>query len=364
MAEIVQSDRANGNPGASISVIIACRNEAASIRSIIQSALDQAGCEPEVVVADGMSTDGTRDTLEEIARFEPRIHVLDNPACMTPAGLNRAIGAAQGDVIVRMDAHTEYSRDYVSTCLSALQRTGADNVGGPARTKADTFLQKAIAAAYHSPFSVGGARFHDANYSGWVDTVTYGCWRREAFTRFGLFDEELVRNQDDEHNLRIVRGGGRIWQSSAIKSWYKPRASLKALFTQYMQYGYWKVRVIQKHQLPASWRHLVPGGFVLTLASLLVLCAFCFVLSALLPSLFQLSALSFIAFFLLAGVYAFADGVASVLTAAKAGWRLFPVLLLVFPCYHLSYGWGFLRGVWDFWIRRKKPDLRFLMLTR
>lgn len=213
-----------------------------------------------------------------------RLRLISNPGRITPTGLNAAIRGAQGDIIIRMDAHTEYAADYVRQCVEVLETTGADNVGGPAQTKAETYMEKVVAAAYHSPFSVGGARFHNVNYEGWVDTVTYGCWRRETFERFGYFDEELVRNQDDEHNLRILRGGGKIYQSPKIQSWYRPRGSLTALFKQYMQYGYWKVRVIQKHKLPASWRHLVPGAFVLSLGLLFLLAAFSFLLSPIAPS--------------------------------------------------------------------------------
>ena len=203
---------------------------------------------------------------------------------------------------------------------------------------------KAVAAAYHSPFSVGGARFHDVNYEGWVDTVTYGCWRRKAFEKFGYFDEELVRNQDDEHNLRIIRGGGKIYQSPKIRSWYRPRGSLTALFKQYMQYGYWKVRVIQKHKLPASWRHLVPGGFVFTLILLCLLTLFGLVLSLLdattdhgllTTDLLRLPGGLLVGLLALYGLSAVC---ASVLTAAKSEWKLLPILPAVFACYHFGYG--------------------------
>ena len=103
------------------------------------------------------------------------------------------------------------------------------------------------------------------NYSGRVDTVYLGCWPREVFDRIGMFDEELVRNQDDEFNLRLVRSGGKIWQSTRIKSWYHPRETLRQLFSQYVQYGYWKARVMQKHKLPASLRHVIPACFILEL---------------------------------------------------------------------------------------------------
>src|SRR5262249_47183273 len=152
--------------------------------------------------------------------------------------------------------------------------TGADNVGGAMRTRASGFVQEAISLAFHSPFSVGGARFHNVEYQGYVDTVPYGCWRKSKLLDLGLFDEELVRNQDDELNLKIIRRGGKIWQSSLIQSWYQPRTSLWALFCQQAQYGYWKVRVIQKHKLPASWRHVVPAASLASLISLSVLAPF------------------------------------------------------------------------------------------
>ena len=253
-----------------ISIVLACRNEEKHIAGCVRSILGQARVpdEMELIVADGMSDDRTREVLSEIAATDPRVRVVDNPGRIAATGLNAAIRAARGQIILRMDAHTEYAPDYVRRCVEVLEETGADNVGGPARTRATTYMQGAIAAAYNSPYSVGGARFHDVDYEGWLDTVTYGCWRREIFDRIGLFDEELVRNQDDEFNLRTVRAGGRIWQSPSIRSWYSPRGSLRALFAQYRQYGYWKVRVIQKHRLPASIRHLVPGAFVLALGGL------------------------------------------------------------------------------------------------
>src|SRR5205823_12095039 len=142
-------------------------------------------------------------------------------------------------------------------CVQLLSETAADNVGGPWIAKGEGRIGKAIAAAFQSSFANGCARGHDPNHSGLVDTVYLGCWRREIFDRIGFFDEELVRNQDDEFNLRLSRAGGLIWQSPRIKSWYHPRASLRSLWRQYAQYGYWKVRVIQKHGLPASMRHVV-----------------------------------------------------------------------------------------------------------
>lgn len=249
-----------------------------------------------------------------------------------------------------MDVHTRYARDYICACLTVLLHTGADNVGGPARTEARGYIQSAICAAYHSPFSVGGARFHNSQYEGYVDTVTYGCWPRTVFDHIGFFDEELVRNQDDEFNLRLTRAGGKIWQSPRIRSWYRPRPSLQALFRQYMQYGYWKVRVIQKHRIPASWRHLAPGGFVFAFLILSIASTW--------------SPLATWGWTILAGTYAICNVAASFLTALRHGWKLLPMLPLVFACYHFSYGFGFLRGVVDFIVLRRKPSVHFTRLTR
>jgi hypothetical protein len=216
--------------------------------------------------------------------------------------------------------------------------------------EAYSYLQRAIASAHHSPFSVGGARWHDPGYEGPADTVFGGVYRKEVFDRIGLFDEELVRNQDDELNLRLTRSGGIIWQSPRIRSWYHPRKSLGALFRQYLQYGYWKIRVIRKHRLPASIRHVIPGFFLFSLIALTVAS---FAWS---PALWLL--------FALGGAYLGFIGVGAALTAAKSGWSLFPALFPVFACYHFGYGLGFLKGIVDFLLFRREPSKRMVLITR
>jgi len=276
--------------------------------------------------------------------------MVDNPDRIVSTGLNAAIHAAQGRVIIRMDAHTTYAPDYVCRCLEVLSETGADNVGGAWVARGEGLVGEAIAAAFPSPFASGGATGHDPSYEGPVDLVYLGCWRREICDRIGLFDEELVRNQDDEFNFRLKLAGGKIWQSPRIKSWYRPRASLGALFKQYMQYGFWKVRVIQKHKIPASPRHLAPGAFVFLMLVLpLVSVYWRFALKIWLG---------------LAGVYAACMLAASCLTAGGHGWRLFPVLPLVFACYHFGYGLGFLHGLWELVILRRRPNRIYTDLTR
>jgi succinoglycan biosynthesis protein ExoA len=321
--------------------VIPCRNEAGPIAAVLDSVLaqDLDGFDWEILVADGMSDDGTREILARYAAVEPRLCVIDNPARAVPAGLNAAIRAARGDIVLRMDAHTAYAPDYVRRSVEALHRTGAENVGGPARTRATGYWGRAIAAAYHSPVACGGARFHDTDYEGWADTVPYGCWWKSTLLRLGLFDESLIRNQDDELNLRIVRSGGRIWQSPDIVSWYQPRTSLGNLFRQYFQYGFWKVAVIRKHRIPASWRHLVPVAFVL--------------MNLVLPLAGLWSPLALGAWAAMWVVYLAVCLAAALHAATRCGWLLLPALPPVFATYHLSYGTGFLAGL----LRISPPSL-------
>lgn len=342
------------SPNASplVSIVLPCRNEQGYIQACLQSALAQNPPEGglEIIVADGMSTDGTRETLQQMAKQHPQIRILDNPGRIVSTGLNAAIRAARGEIIVRMDAHTVYAPDYVQQCLAVLQETGADNVGGPMQTTAETFMERAIRAVFHSAFAVGGARSHQAGYEGYADTVIYGCWKKSVFERVGYFDEELVRNQDDEHNLRLTRTGGKIYQSTRIRSWYHVRGSLTALFRQYMQYGYWKALVIRKHRAPASIRHLVPGAFVVGLCLLAALGLFWS------PAMWGAAGL--------AGLYLVTALAASLVTAARTQWTLLPVLPAVVWCFHFGYGYGFLRGVLDLVLLRNAPDARFVQLTR
>jgi glycosyltransferase involved in cell wall biosynthesis len=335
-----------------VSIVLPCRNEAGHIEACLGSILGQEPPEGgfEVIVADGMSSDGTREYLEGMARRHPQLRLLNNSGRIVSTGLNAAILAARGDIILRMDAHTTYAPDYLRQCVAVMKETGADNVGGPMQTRADTFLEQAIRAVFHCAWAVGGARSHQPDYEGWVDTVIYGCWRRGVFERVGLFDEELVRNQDDEHNLRLRRSGGRVYQSPRIRSWYQVRGSLRTLFRQYMQYGYWKVLVIRKHRLPASLRHIVPGAFVGCIGLLAVLGVFWR------PGWWVAAGLAL--------VYALAALLGSLLIASRTRWAYLPVLPAVISCFHLGYGYGFLNGILDFVVLHNAPQTQFVQLTR
>ena len=339
-----------------VSVIAPCRNERAYIERFCAAVARQKlpeGWPLQLVIADGDSDDGTRDILQRIAAADPRVGWIANPRRIVSAGLNAALAQADGEVIVRMDVHTDYADDYVAECIAALERTGADNAGGPWHAQAEPGaapMQRAVAAAFQSRWVAGGALSRRLDHEGWVDTVYLGSWPRRTFDRYGGFDEALVRNQDDEHNLRIVKGGGRVWQSARIRSTYRPRASLAQLFRQYLQYGYWKPFVMKKHRQPASLRHLVPGGFVALLAAS--------ALVAVAGGPARPLAVLVIAYVLSVAAMTLAVARSAHLDAAAA--LRVPAVI---AAYHVGYGIGSLVGAWDA-LRHGRGRERFASLTR
>lgn len=347
-------------PTHTVSVIVPCRNESSCIETFCFGVLRQAlpdGWALQLLIADGLSDDGTRESLVRLSATDRRVCWIDNPGRIVSTGLNAALAHARGEAIVRMDVHTDYADDYVAQCLAVLAQTGADNVGGPWRAQAraqahepGAAMQHAIAATFQSRWVAGGALSRRIDHEGWVDTVYLGCWPRATFERFGTFDETLVRNQDDEHNLRIVRGGGRVWQSSRIRSVYRPRATLGQVFRQYLQYGYWKPFVMKKHRQPASLRHLVPGLFVALLAALGV--------AALLGAP-RWPLVGLVVLYLL--------GAAAMTTALGVerfpGWAAVVRIPAVIVAQHMGYGAGSLLG-WSDVLRHGRGRARFASLTR
>ncbi len=312
----------------SVSIICCCRNEIRTIRSFLDgvNAQRNAAYELEAVIADGESSDGTFEVLRDYAKERCWVRIVRNPARIASAGLNAAIAAACGSVIVRMDAHTEYSSDYVLCCLRTLERTGAAVVGGPVRAGMGTWFQEAVALSWGSPLFSGQSTVYDLEREGPVDSVPYGCWRREVIVRAGCFDEAMVRNQDDELSLRIVRGGGLIWQSGAIRSWYQPRRSVLAMAKQFFGYGFWKVYTMRKHQTVVRLRHIVPAACVLAIVATSMVSA---------KGLAVLAALY--------GALIVAATVSVVKTLRQV--LLIPALLVIFPTTHMAYGLGTLAGL-------------------
>ena len=248
-----------------VTVIMPTRNEERFIARSLGAVFDQDYPADllQVLVADAMSEDHTREIVEEVALARQHaVEIVENPGRIVPTGFNAALARARGEVIVRVDGHTIIAPDYVSECVRALAASGADNVGGRMDAEGCGAVAEAIALATSSPFGVGNARFHYARGNHWVDTVYLGAWPRAVFEQVGMFDPEMACDEDDELNYRLRAHGGRVLLTDRIRSRYFNRTSLRMLFRQYRQYGMWKVRVLQKHPRQMSTRQLVPPVFV------------------------------------------------------------------------------------------------------
>lgn len=249
-----------------VSVVVPVRNEAAAVEGCLQRLLaqDYPRDRTEILIVDGCSEDGTRGVVERMRERHPKagLRLLDNPRHTVPPALNLGIRAARGDVIVRMDAHAVPTTDYLSACVAALAASGAANAGGVVVAKGETAFGEAVAIATAHPLGAGDARHRIGGVAADVDTVPYGAFRREAFERVGLFDESLVRNQDYEFNVRLREAGGRVRFDPAIHFTYTPRGSVAALWSQYFQYGWWKVETLRRHPNSLRVRQLLPPALM------------------------------------------------------------------------------------------------------
>ena len=324
-----------------VSFVVPMHNEADSIAACVESMLvqDYPAERFEVILVDGASEDDTREVVGALARRDSRIRLLDNPRRIVPTAMNIGIRAARGEIVARVDGHTHIAPDYLSAGVEVLERTGADNAGGPMNAVGGGWFGDAVAAATSSRFGIG-SYFHFGTEEREVDTVYLGMWPRRAFEKVGLFDEELVRNQDDELNYRIRKAGGRVVLTPRMRSWYQNRTGFRRLVRQYFQYGEWKVRVLQKHPLQMSWRHFVPPAFVAALLALMALGVF--------SAMARAAAAALVATYVVA-VLAAAWGSGRDSTARLAA-------ALAFVAIHLSWGSGFLIGLGKFAGRWRQPE--------
>lgn len=261
----------------SVSIIIPCYNEQSTIRSLLEAIYGQTypRREMEVVIADGLSTDRTREEIAAFAASHPdlRIAVLDNPKRHIPAALNIALRAASGEILIRLDAHSRPSPDYVERCVAALEAGYGENVGGvwEIHPGAPTWAARSIAAAAAHPLGVGDALYRHTDRAACVDTVPFGAFKRELLALVGFFDESLLTNEDYEFNARIRTRGGKIWLDPAIRSVYFARPTFGALAKQYWRYGFWKYRMLRRYPKTLRWRQALPPLFVLSLLTLAAL---------------------------------------------------------------------------------------------
>jgi glycosyltransferase involved in cell wall biosynthesis len=319
-----------------VTIVVPCRNEERYLVECLDSILacDYPADRLEVLVIDGMSDDGTRAMLADYATRHPIVRMIDNPRRITPVALNLAIRAARGDVIVRMDAHVVYPKNYVSRLVAALDEFKADNVGAVLKTLPanQTAMGKAIAIGMSHPFGVGTSYFRiGTDQPRWVDTIAFFCIRRATFERVGMFDEELIRHQDGEFNARLIKAGGRILLIPDVVSYYYARATLRQVGRMFYQYGYFKPLVAKKLGRFMTVRQLIPPGFVLGLLATGV--------AALLwkPAV--------LLFALVAGSYSAVVLGSAIQTALNEGPVVGLSLAAVLPVIHVSYGTGFWRRV-------------------
>lgn len=325
-----------------VSIIIPCRNEEKYIKKCVESFLNQSYPKEliEIIIADGMSTDNTRNIINEMVKENNNIVLIDNLNYTAPAGMNLGIKKSTSDIIIIFGAHAYADENFVKENVISLERDGVGCAGGVITTINDSIKGEAIAEAMSCPFGVGNALFRYSEKEAYVDTVGFGAYYRKFIIDIGLFDEELVRNQDDELNYRVEKSGKKILLNPKIKSTYFSRGDFKKLWRQYYQYGFWKVRVIQKHNKPASIRHLIPLIFVL------------FIIFGGIISTF--SNIVRVGYALIILLYLALDVVFSIRICKKKKMTYFPYLLLTFPILHISYGIGFILGIVNFYIIKSK----------
>lgn len=334
-----------------ISVIIPCRNEVKYIEKCMSSILDQKidGGGFEVIIVDGMSDDGTREVIAKMAQNDKRIHCIDNLARTTPQAMNLGLAKAKFDLILRIDAHALALPGFITKSIDAVKSaTDIMCAGGSIINIYENSIAEQIGFAMQSRFGVGNATFRVGGAKQFVDTLAFGIYKKEVFDKIGNFNEELVRNQDDELNFRLTSAGYKILYDPEIQSKYFVRSSVSKLSKQYYQYGYWKVYVNRMHQTITSIRQLVPLLFVLGLIFGLV--------TTVIYQPFIWVLLLGVAFYSLLAIFFGIKSAGKIMLGLKVA-RIFPIL-------HFSYGWGYLRGIINFILLRKKPSERSKTVSR
>lgn len=324
-----------------ISIVCPIYNEEKYIAQCIKSIISQdyPQSDMEVLFVDGMSTDQTRQIIKQYAEHYPFLRVLDNPQRIVPSAMNIGIKAAQGDIIIRLDAHALYPNNYFSVLVNQLNRLKADNVGAVCRTLPanDSSKCKAIADALSSSFGMGNSYFRvGVKEIMQVDTVPFGCYRKEVFDKIGLYDIDLVRNQDDELNARLIKHGGKIYLLPDLIVDYFARDTIRKTGKMFYQYGLFKPLVNKKLGAPATVRQFFPLLFVSGLILGLIL--------GLLNYYILIAYFSIIALYLL---LAFSFSIKKAQTVSQIFYQIITYLTI-----HINYGWGYIVGIYNIVMKR------------
>lgn len=326
-----------------VSISIPCRNEEKYIARCLYSIVSCTYPKEllNVYVCDGNSIDRTQEIIQEFQSKYPFIHLLINEKQTTPHALNLGIKADDSDIKIILGAHAEIAPNYIEKCIETFKISKQIAcVGGVLENITEDKDTEVIAKAMSSSFGVGNAYFRTGNYSGYVDTVAFGAYKREVFEKIGFFDEQLIRNQDDEFNFRLLKAGYKIYLSSEIRAAYYVRSSFSKLFKQYFQYGYWKVFVNKKHQSVTTFRQLVP---------------FLFVLFFLFSWIFFLIPIPFFRWIYFTGIILYIIAASAFAIKITDSVNTFFKTIYVFFILHFSYGFGYLLGIKDFLILNTSP---------
>lgn len=333
------------------SVIVPVKNEIEHIEKSVLSMLEleDRGLGFEILIVDGNSTDGTKQLILDKFKYNPKIHLLDNPKGFTPCAFNIGIKAAKGEFILIAGARHKLDKKYADLCISDLEQNKHLGVsGGCAIHHFKGEVSEAIATAMTSKFGVGGSNFRAIKKSGYVDTVGTPVYRKILFDEIGLFDENLIRNQDDELNFRLYKAGYKAWLNIDAKVEYTVRSNFNNLWKQYNQYGYWKVFVNKKHQSLTSTRQIIPAVFVIYLL--------------LLPFIFLF--LKEARVFILIPIFLYIFTIIKISSFGNFNFIRFFLLIRAFLALHFSYGLGYLKGILDFYFLNKQPDKKMFRLSR
>ncbi len=325
-----------------ISIICPVFNEEAFLPSLLDFLVEVKPANKEIILVDGGSTDGSMKIMLDYAKRYGEIKILNNPDRIVPFALNLAIKESRAPIISRIDAHCDYANDYFEKILETFMNCDADVVGGPTRTAFKNSFQEAVGIAISSRMGVGGSKVHQENYRGYLDSVTFGAWKKTLFDEVGYFDKRLKRNQDDEFHYRAGEAGKKIYQNPEIQLYYYPRSNLKALFKQYFQYGLYKPMVLNKIKSGRQLRHYIPSLFVCYLAILIATFIITHSTAPIDKSPFIIHHLSLfiaipaICYIILCFFFSL---------FSKASLKAKFLLPMIYPTLHLAYGLGFISGL-------------------